>query len=147
MLNKKIQAATYAPNGASSLAPSSRLRRVVVFFAATLASLAAPIASAYDFEVRSYDGAFHYVHITTASSACHDRNALDVNRGDQPQSDVSGSTASICLINGVQVSLGGQLYTWSHPGVAGGRWALMGGQLCFVRAGQLMQAWHFPGDC
>lgn len=134
-----------------------QLRRALFVVFTAFVSLAAQNASAYNFEVTSSYVYFDYVHITTVSSFCHDRTALDVNRGDQPQWDVFGSTASICLINGVQASVRGTLYTWSGVGSPGGKWILINestrgsvvtpAHLCVMRPGMTMGSSPFSGDC
>ena len=147
----KTQAAGQAPNGSFFGAPSSRLRRVIVLAGAMLASLASPLASAYDFSVESVFAPFHYVHMTTVSSLCHDRTPLDVNRGDQPQQRVTGSTSGLCLIDGVQASLGYVLLTWNELGVAGGAWFYRRSpnpdfgdiKVCYARPGAPLSV----GDC
>lgn len=121
------------PHGNKVAASMFQLRRALIVATTALVSVAAQNASAYDFQVQGGDiGDFEsgnqrqmtFVHITTVSSLCHDRTALDVNRGDQPSSIARGSTASICLVNGVQAVADGRLYTWSGVGMPGGLWVL-----------------------
>lgn len=137
----------------------AKLRRLIFVAIAAICSLGAQSAAAYDFEVSAAQGyiEFHYVHITTVSRFCHDRTPLDINKGDQPQTTVRGSTAPGCLINGVQVSTSfGPLMTWSGMGSPGGRWLVVtesnqGGKItpahiCLQRPGVEREG-IFPGDC
>lgn len=137
----------------------AKWRRLIFVATAAICALGAQSAAAYDFEVSAAQGylEFHYVHITTVSRLCHDRTPLDINKGDKPQTSVSGSTAPGCLINGVQVSIAGApLMTWSGMGSPGGRWVVVTestrgdkvtpAHLCLMRPGVGGQG-MFPGDC
>ena len=140
-------------------AQAAKARRLIFLAIAAISSLGAQSAAAYDFEVSAAQGyvEFHYVHITTVSRFCHDRTPLDINKGDQPRTSVSGSTAPGCLINGVQVSVAGSpLMSWSGMGSPGGRWVVVNestkgdqrtpAHLCLIRPG-LPSEGMFPGDC
>jgi len=156
-MSSKIRYAISMPYGNIVVAAMFQLRRALFVVSTAFFSLAAQNASAYNFEVTSSYVNFDYVHITTVSSFCHDRTALDTNRGDQPQWDVFGSTASICLINGVQVAVRGALITWSGVGSPGGKWVLINestrgsvvtpAHLCVLRPGMSVGESPLSGDC
>ena len=154
----QIRSGVTVPHGFLG-AQMAKLRRLIFVAVAAICSLGAQSAAAYDFAVSAAQGylVFDYVHITTVSRFCHDRTPLDINKGDQPQTSVSGSTAPGCLINGVQAVVKGfPLMSWSGMGSPGGRWVVVtessNGQsttpmhICLMRPGVETRG-YFPGDC